>query len=151
MSHVYFVKCGAAIKIGIANNVKKRISNLQTSASRPVSLLGSAAGDFHAERKLHQKLDAHRLSGEWFRDNEFVRSAMLEFLETGEASDPSPPALRAKNKFGAVAKAIWPHKTAAHLATIAGANERTATRWLSGESEPPNCIVLAVMQQIFGK
>lgn len=53
-------------------------------------------------------------------------------------------------KFGAVAKVLWPFKTAAHLASIAKTNERTAARWLSGEFEPPVCVVLAVVNEIFG-
>lgn len=51
-------------------------------------------------------------------------------------------------KFGAVAKLLWPHKTAAHLASIAGANERTATRWISGEFEPPAIVIAAVIVEI---
>jgi hypothetical protein len=54
-------------------------------------------------------------------------------------------------KFGPVAKVLWPFKTAAHLASIADTNERTAARWLSGEFEPPVCIVVAVVQEIFGR
>lgn len=53
-------------------------------------------------------------------------------------------------KFGPVAKVLWPFKTAAHLAAIAKTNERTAARWLSGEFDPPNCVVLAMMNEIFG-
>jgi hypothetical protein len=52
-------------------------------------------------------------------------------------------------KFGSVAKVLWPFKTAAHLASIAKTNERTAARWLSGEFEPPVCVVLAVVNEIF--
>ena len=52
-------------------------------------------------------------------------------------------------KFGPVAKVLWPFKTAAQLAAIANTNERTAARWLSGEFEPPICIVLAVVNEIF--
>jgi hypothetical protein len=51
--------------------------------------------------------------------------------------------------FGRVAKVLWPLKTAAHLASIADTNERTAARWLSGEFEPPVIIVMATMQEIF--
>jgi len=51
-------------------------------------------------------------------------------------------------KFGAVAKLLWPFKTAAHLASIAGANERTATRWISGEFEPPGIVIAAVIVEI---
>jgi hypothetical protein len=52
-------------------------------------------------------------------------------------------------KFGDVCRVLWPYKTAAHLASIAGREERTAKRWLSGEFEPPICIVFAVLQKMF--
>jgi hypothetical protein len=53
-------------------------------------------------------------------------------------------------KFAQVANVLWPVKTAAHLASIANRDERTAKRWLAGEFEPPNAIVLAVMAEVFG-
>lgn len=56
-----------------------------------------------------------------------------------------------RNEFGPIAKVLWPFKTAAHLATIAETNERTAARWLAGEFEPPYVIVEATMHKIFGK
>jgi hypothetical protein len=40
-------------------------------------------------------------------------------------------------RFGDVCRLLWPDKTAACIATIAGRDERTAKRWLSGEYEPP--------------
>ena len=52
-------------------------------------------------------------------------------------------------KFGAVAKLLWPFKTAAHLATIAGCDPRTAERWLSGEYEPPISVVQALLHETF--
>lgn len=51
-------------------------------------------------------------------------------------------------KFGAVAKVLWPHKTAAQLAVIADTNERTAARWLAGEFEPPGIVIAAVIVEI---
>lgn len=51
-------------------------------------------------------------------------------------------------QFGKVAKALWPLKTAAHLATIAGKDERTAARWLSGEFEPPGIVLAAILHEI---
>jgi hypothetical protein len=51
-------------------------------------------------------------------------------------------------KFGKVAKVIWPHKTAACLAAIAGKDERTAARWLAGEFEPPAIIIAAIIVEI---
>jgi len=51
-------------------------------------------------------------------------------------------------KFAAVCKVLF-DKPAAELAVIGNRDERTAKRWLSGEFEPPNAVVLAVMQEIF--
>lgn len=51
-------------------------------------------------------------------------------------------------KFGAVAKVLWPHDTAAHVAAIAGRNVRTAERWLSGEFEPPAVVIAAIIVEI---
>ena len=51
--------------------------------------------------------------------------------------------------FGRVAKAIWPHKTRQHLAFAAGASERMAGYWISGESEPSARAVRAVLNAIF--
>jgi len=51
-------------------------------------------------------------------------------------------------KFAAVARLLWPLKTAAHLASIAGKDERTAKRWLSGEYEPPAIIIAAIIVEI---
>jgi hypothetical protein len=51
-------------------------------------------------------------------------------------------------KFGLVAKALWPLKTAAHLAAIADSTERTAARWLSGEIEPPGILLTAILHEI---
>lgn len=51
-------------------------------------------------------------------------------------------------KFGRVAKLLWPGKTAAHLAAIAGRTERTAERWLSGEFEPPAIVIAAVIVEL---
>lgn len=47
------------------------------------------------------------------------------------------------------ARRCWPEKTAAHLASIAGKDERTAKRWLSGEFEPPNAIIAALFAKFF--
>lgn len=51
-------------------------------------------------------------------------------------------------RFAVAARALWPFKTAAHLAAIAGRDERTAKRWLSGEFEPPNCVIAAIIAEI---
>ena len=51
-------------------------------------------------------------------------------------------------RFSAVAKVLWPIKTAACLAHIAKCDERHAKRFLSGEYEPPLSVVLAVIHEM---
>jgi hypothetical protein len=51
-------------------------------------------------------------------------------------------------RFSAVAKVLWPIKTAACLADIGKVDERTAKRWLRGEHEPPLSVVLAVIHEM---
>ena len=51
-------------------------------------------------------------------------------------------------KFGAVAKLLWPVKTAYVLAEIADTKVRTAERWLSGEFEPPAIVIAAIIVEI---
>lgn len=54
------------------------------------------------------------------------------------------------NKFKQVCKVLWPdEKLAPFLAGIAGCDERTAKRWLSGEYDPPISVVLAVVNTTF--
>lgn len=54
-------------------------------------------------------------------------------------------------KFAQVCKLLWPDKTAAHLASIAGRDERSAKRWLAGEFEPPICVKIAIDLEIYGQ
>jgi hypothetical protein len=58
------------------------------------------------------------------------------------------PTKMSVNRFGPVAKLIWPIKTAAVLAEIAGREIRTAERWLSGEFEPPASVIAALIVEI---
>lgn len=47
------------------------------------------------------------------------------------------------------ARHLWPTKTAANLASIAGKDERTAKRWLSGEFEPPKAVLAYLVGKLF--
>lgn len=51
-------------------------------------------------------------------------------------------------RFSAVARVLWPVKTAACLASIAKCDERHAKRFLSGEYEPPLSVILAVIHEM---
>lgn len=58
------------------------------------------------------------------------------------------PTKMSGRRFGPVAKLVWPHKTAATLASIAARDQRTAERWLSGEFEPPAIVIAALIVEI---
>jgi hypothetical protein len=78
---VYFVQSGGEfgpVKIGITNNIAKRLEALNTHGPEPVRCLhkldcGSTAEARAMESNLHHLFAAHRIHGEWFRWNdEFV-------------------------------------------------------------------------------
>lgn len=50
--------------------------------------------------------------------------------------------------FGRVARAIWPSKTALHLAVIGKVSERAAKDWLSGKVAPPANVTAAMLMEI---
>ena len=57
------------IKIGVANDVVKRIATLQTGNPRRIRLLHALVGDRRFEYELHRLFSeryGHRLVGEWF-------------------------------------------------------------------------------------
>lgn len=70
--HLYAVNDGVNFKVGVTTNIEKRIVNLQTGSATKLSLawkfyVGSHKGRAYAlEKKLHRRLKAHKLEGEWF-------------------------------------------------------------------------------------
>lgn len=48
-------------------------------------------------------------------------------------------------KFGAVARVLWPRKTATELAFRAGISERAAKYYLSGDRDPSRAAIAAVI------
>ena len=70
-SFVYIIEVEAdtPIKIGVANDVAKRIATLQTGNPRRLRLLHALVGDRRFEQQLHWLFTdkyGHRLVGEWF-------------------------------------------------------------------------------------
>lgn len=145
---IYFAQCGQRIKVGIASDIKKRLGQLRTGAAAPVTLIAAVKGDEHLERSLHRELLEYRVDGEWFHDCPNVRAAIDRCTASFDVGTDIPKKVRRESKFGAVCKLLWPHKTAIHIAAIGGANERTAWRWLSGETEPPSSVLAAIVVEI---
>lgn len=55
-----------AIKIGVAQDIGKRLRSLQIGSASPIVLRWSTRGGYPLERHLHETFDKKRISGEWF-------------------------------------------------------------------------------------
>jgi hypothetical protein len=66
-TYVYFIaeSCGP-IKVGYATRPHERLASIQTGNCRRLFLLSYVEAPREAERRLHERLDAHRISGEWY-------------------------------------------------------------------------------------
>lgn len=78
-----------------------------------------------------------------FGNSDAVASEIQGQFRQGTDKIVGPP------KWAAHARLEWPEKTAAHIAAIAGRDERTALRWLSGEFEPPLVVMLVLINKMF--
>ena len=65
---IYFIRSGASnyCKIGITDNLPRRIKALQTGNPEPLKCLGVIYGDAASERLMHIRLNAHKVRGEWY-------------------------------------------------------------------------------------
>lgn len=77
-------------------------------------------------------------------------SAAVAAIEITGTSVPSREQ-KCPRKFGVVAKALWPRKTAQEIAYRCEVSERAAKYWLSGEREPSCAALLAIMDEIVRK
>jgi hypothetical protein len=63
---IYFARCGRAIKIGRAVNVRQRVVQLQVGNPHRIRLLGSIAGSEYIEQEFHRVFGPHMIAGEWY-------------------------------------------------------------------------------------
>jgi hypothetical protein len=84
---IYFIEMegSKAIKIGFtaADDVSKRLAQLQTGQPNKLSVLGSIAGNQDAERSLHAIFAAYRMNGEWFEGPPLFRQFLRFVVENG--------------------------------------------------------------------
>jgi hypothetical protein len=83
---VYFIHSeSGGIKIGMAQDIDKRLRGLQTAHPAKLTLMASCLGGQPVEREYHKRFAEHRLHGEWF-------SPAPEILaEIDRLSSPSHP------------------------------------------------------------
>ena len=69
--YVYFAQAGASVKIGVADNIDKRLKDLQTGNPIKIRLIAyipalSKAHAYQIEHGLHRKFISYNVNGEWF-------------------------------------------------------------------------------------
>lgn len=71
-TYVYFIqnKLGGPIKIGMTQNLYKRLRALRSEHGQDLIMLAWCDGGPATERNVHTALAAYRLHGEWFEPNE---------------------------------------------------------------------------------
>lgn len=80
-AHLYFIKCGEYIKIGRADNVAQRLSQLRAANPYDVELVYIVEGAGDLEHSLHKQFKDRHHTGEWFRLN------VCEIVSVGAVQD----------------------------------------------------------------
>lgn len=73
-SCVYFAEAGGLIKIGVTENVKARLSSLQTGCPSPITLIKVIRGGRKTEERIHKRFSHLRTKGEWFQITDDLNS-----------------------------------------------------------------------------
>ena len=84
MSRIYIIKCNEYIKVGISNDPKRRLKDLQTSNPYKLKLLSvyQPKQPVIAERVIHALLDKYHERGEWFNCSfDIADKVITEFCE----------------------------------------------------------------------
>ena len=83
---IYFIGAGDGepIKVGRANNIKRRLSVIQSGNPKRLTVLASYFSDdpIAAEQAYHARFAAHRLHGEWFAPHPDILSEIARLQET---------------------------------------------------------------------
>ena len=83
---VYFVQSGprGPIKIGVAEDIKKRVATLQIGNPVPLVVMATVPGGFELERELHARFLCGRIAFEWFeRDTPGLMETIEHVLRHG--------------------------------------------------------------------
>lgn len=108
-SEIYFVesKLAGVIKIGITNDLDKRLMGLRCDSPTPLDVLLVIPGTARDEHALHILFDADRSHGEWFHGTIALRSFIdgIRHLSPRQLAQrlrhmPAPPRSRTDNMRG---------------------------------------------------
>lgn len=65
--HLYIIKAGTAIKIGVSKNPERRIRDIQSDCPLPVEILYIGYNEGHEEEMWHIFYAHRKIHGEWFQ------------------------------------------------------------------------------------
>ena len=68
------------IKIGFSGWPEERMKLFQEGHSVPLQMLAKISGTWETEQRIHERLQAHRLGGEWFRECPEVMEVVEEMI-----------------------------------------------------------------------
>lgn len=129
---IYFIQSehGGSIKIGRADDLAKRLVNLQTSRPDKLVVLAAAQGTVEHERLLHTRFAAAREKGEWFAPTAELMSLIGDVVSHGSL---------ALSQFvtGHNASDVTPSRTVLSLAVPSRAEEAKASMLAGGTSPTP--------------
>lgn len=85
-TNIYFVqeRYTGPIKIGVAKDIRARISNMQVANPRPLRVVARCMASVALERFVHDSLVEYRLAGEWFQPASRVLALADEFQACDE-------------------------------------------------------------------
>ena len=88
LTNIYFIMAVGTnmIKIGKADNVKKRIKNMQTGNHNKLILLASYKAPHDEEGYLHHKLRKYRSRGEWFHLSDTIIDLLGSIKRGGQVN-----------------------------------------------------------------
>lgn len=83
---IYFIQAeNGLIKIGVSENVTRRLESLQAMSPLELELIGTCPGDYRAEGRLHERFREYATKGEWFEPCDELL-ATIEELTVGGAT-----------------------------------------------------------------
>jgi Meiotically up-regulated gene 113 len=85
---IYFAASGGRIKIGVSQNVTRRLAYINTHLEEPLTLIGTISGGSKVENGIQAHFKQHRLKGEWFKDCEEVRQSIKNFILADKNIEP---------------------------------------------------------------
>lgn len=82
---VYFIACGPFIKIGITNDLVRRLQSLEAQCPYPLTVLGVIAGSRRLEKALHLMFVEDKHRSEWFRATKQLHGYIHDHADSPDA------------------------------------------------------------------